>query len=160
MTVKDIIKANDKDIEIIIEGKNALDDCDGFVEYYYQGKLGDVPEEYHSCIVLRHGYSLGFDCSFIAIPFLKQNDLVDPDEFEEPSSLLQTDYQCAPEYDETSEQDNTVENRTCETCKYRNIYYRCDMHSSHMFNRDLKYDYSCIFYVNKKKYNDIFRESD
>lgn len=56
-----------------------------------------------------------------------------------------------------SEQDNTADKRTCETCKYRNIYFRCDCHSSHLFNRDLKYDYSCIFYVNKNHYVDVFR---
>ncbi len=56
-----------------------------------------------------------------------------------------------------SEQDNTAVKRTCETCKYRNIYFRCDCHSSHLFNRDLKYDYSCIFYVNKNHYDDVFR---
>jgi len=56
-----------------------------------------------------------------------------------------------------SEQDNTADKRTCETCKYRNIYFRCDCHSSHLFNRDLKYDYSCIFYVNKNHYDDVFR---
>lgn len=56
-----------------------------------------------------------------------------------------------------SEQDNTFETGTCETCKYRNIYFRCDCHSSHLFNHDLKYNYSCIFYVNKNHYDDVFR---
>ncbi len=48
-----------------------------------------------------------------------------------------------------SEQGSNVKKRTCETCKYRNIYFRCDFHASHLFNCDLKSYYSCIFYVEK-----------
>lgn len=255
MTVKDIIAANDKDIEIIIEGKNALDDCDGFTEFYYEGKLGDVPEAYYSCIVLRHGYSLGYDCPFIAIPFLKQNDLVDPDylEIADQSELLDVEksehhnivlkysvqyfnrddqlciltfsslesaedfaynlvysgetrgfnitvYNCdnivdyfphlgcdpetyreavrryadtdletadqgEPEYDETSEQDNTVESRTCESCLYRDyvepdrcdetFHFTCLCKSSPLFYKVNFCSNTCDFYIPIDKYQSL-----
>ncbi len=101
-------------------------------------------------------------CSFIYISdfhvshFIDVNSVPD-DAFVEDINTADQGESVDVENTSASEQDNTVDKRTCETCKYRNIYFRCDCHSSHLFNRDLKYDYSCIFYVNKNHYDDVFR---
>ena len=73
ITVNDVINENELDIIVDIDGKNPNDDCDPLSENYYHGALGDIPEIYRKCEVLRTGWKIGKRCHSIAIPFMSTN---------------------------------------------------------------------------------------
>lgn len=73
MKVIDIIENNDPETIVKIQGCNSQDDCDGFVEEYFHGKLSVVPEHLKNHTVVRTGYLMGAICYGIYIPYLKKS---------------------------------------------------------------------------------------
>lgn len=71
LTVADVIKENDADIIVKVNGRNPTDDCDCLTEEYYHGELGSIPAELHDAEVLNTGWLLGAQCYGIYIPYRK-----------------------------------------------------------------------------------------
>jgi len=56
-----------------------------------------------------------------------------------------------------SEQDNTVENSSCSRCIYRDDRSFCGCYSSVQYNHAVRHEDSCLFFLDKYKFNDVFR---
>lgn len=68
-TVAECIEGCDPDIRVKIIGKSKDRDTDCMSETYFDGVVGDIPEQLKKAEVLRTGYSYGSQCSCIMIPF-------------------------------------------------------------------------------------------
>lgn len=71
MIVKDIIKANDLNTEVMVNGVNPADDCDPLTEIYYHGKLGEIPEDLQSREVVQTSCPPDSQCLALQIPYIK-----------------------------------------------------------------------------------------
>ena len=72
MVIADIIRDNDTNTLVKVQGKNPIDDCDPWAETYYHGRLGDIPDILRNCRVLRTGWLIGSQCHCIEIPYIKK----------------------------------------------------------------------------------------
>ncbi len=73
MTIADIIRENDADIIVKVNGRNPTDDCDCLTEEYYHGELNGIPAKLHDAEVLNTGWLLGAQCYGIYIPYRKNH---------------------------------------------------------------------------------------
>ncbi|MCR5480771.1 MAG: hypothetical protein K6F27_13060 [Ruminococcus sp.] len=67
MTIADIVGGNDKNLYVMVSGRNPDDDCDCLIETYYMGPLKDIPEKLLKEEVLCTGWSFGEKCPTIDI---------------------------------------------------------------------------------------------
>ncbi|MBQ8119201.1 MAG: hypothetical protein IJ172_00555 [Ruminococcus sp.] len=67
MTIADIVGGNDKNLYVMVSGRNPDDDCDCLIETYYMGPLKDIPEKLLKEEVLCTGWSFGENCPTIDI---------------------------------------------------------------------------------------------
>ena len=69
-TIKNYIDHNPADIDIIIRGRNPMEEH-GSTTDYYSGEIGNVPEKFQNAEVIEVWFSLNYDCYIIEIPQLK-----------------------------------------------------------------------------------------
>lgn len=76
MTIADIVGGNDKNLFVMISGRNPDDDCDCLIKTYYMGPLKDIPEKLLKEEVLCTGWSFGENCPTIDIDiaYRKENE--------------------------------------------------------------------------------------
>lgn len=76
MTIADIVGGNDKNLYVMVSGRNPDDDCDCLIETYYMGPLKDIPEKLLKEEVLCTGWSFGENCPTIDIDiaYRKENE--------------------------------------------------------------------------------------